>query len=71
MLATSSNGKSVTEKKLFSRETALSIDIQADKSIIWALLTNAGDFARWNSTIISIILHFSENIFRVLLSPLR
>jgi uncharacterized protein YndB with AHSA1/START domain len=50
----SSNGKAVTTKKTFSRETAVSIDIQADKSIVWALLTNATDFPRWNSTVISI-----------------
>ncbi|HMN89580.1 MAG TPA: SRPBCC domain-containing protein [Saprospiraceae bacterium] len=54
MATFSSNGKAVTTKKIFSRETAVSIDIQADKSIIWALLTNANDFPRWNSTIISI-----------------
>jgi hypothetical protein len=49
-----SNGKALTIKKTFSRETLISIDIQADKSIIWALLTNAPDYSRWNSTIISI-----------------
>jgi uncharacterized protein YndB with AHSA1/START domain len=49
-----SNGKAVTIKKTFSRETGVSIDINADKSIIWALLTNASDFPRWNSTVISI-----------------
>lgn len=49
-----SNGKAVTTKKTFSRETGVSIDINADKSIIWALLTNASDFPRWNSTVISI-----------------
>ncbi len=49
-----SNGKALTIKKTFSRETAISIDIQADKSIIWALLTNAADYPRWNSTVISI-----------------
>jgi uncharacterized protein YndB with AHSA1/START domain len=54
MTTVSSNGKAVTTKKTFSRETAVSIDIQADKSIIWALLTNANDFPRWNSTVISI-----------------
>lgn len=54
MTTLSSNGKAATTKKTFSRETAVSIDIQADKSIIWALLTNANDFPRWNSTIISI-----------------
>jgi len=54
MVTITSNGKAATEKKTFSRETAVSIDIQADKSIIWTLLTQASDFARWNSTIISI-----------------
>lgn len=54
MTTVSTNGKAVTTKKTFSRETAVSIDIQADKSIIWALLTNASDFPRWNSTVISI-----------------
>lgn len=54
MTSISSNGRAVTTRKTFSRETVVSIDIHADKSIIWALLTNAGDFPRWNSTIISI-----------------
>jgi hypothetical protein len=54
MITPSPNGKAVTSKKTFSRETAVSIDIQADKSILWALLTNATDFPRWNSTVISI-----------------
>lgn len=49
-----SNGKAVTIKKTFSRETAVSIDIQADKTLLWALLTNASDYPRWNSTVISI-----------------
>ena len=49
-----SNGKAVTTKKLFSRETAVSIDIQADAGIIWGLLTNAVEFPKWNSTIVSI-----------------
>lgn len=49
-----STGKAVTIRKTFSRETSISIDIQADRSILWALLTNASDFPRWNSTVISI-----------------
>jgi len=48
------NGKAVTTKKTFSRETVIGTHIKADKSIIWALLTNANDYPRWNSTIISI-----------------
>jgi len=47
-------GKACTIKKTFSRETSVSIDIRADQSIIWTLLTRASDFPRWNSTIISI-----------------
>ncbi len=38
------NGKATTVKKTFSRETSVSIKIQADPAIIWALLTNASDY---------------------------
>jgi uncharacterized protein YndB with AHSA1/START domain len=48
------NGKATTEKTMFSRETSIAIDIQADPAIVWALLTNAADYPRWNSTVISI-----------------
>jgi len=48
------NGKAITVKKTFSRETSVSIDIKADAAIVWTLLTNAADFPRWNSTILSI-----------------
>lgn len=48
------NGKASTVKTTFSRETSISIDIQADVAIVWTLLTNASDYPRWNSTIISI-----------------
>lgn len=54
MKAINSDGKAITIKKVFSRETAISIDIQADKTIIWALLTNASDYSRWNTTILSL-----------------
>jgi uncharacterized protein YndB with AHSA1/START domain len=47
-------GKSATTKKTFSRETSVSIDIQADPGIVWALLTNAADYPRWNSTVTSL-----------------
>ena len=50
----SMSGKAVTKKKTFSRETTVSIEILADPGIVWALLTNASDYPRWNSTIISI-----------------
>ncbi|MDX1939425.1 MAG: SRPBCC domain-containing protein [Saprospiraceae bacterium] len=48
------NGKAITTKTTFSRETSVSIDIQADAAIVWALLTNASDYPRWNTTIISV-----------------
>ena len=43
-----------TVRSVFSRETFVNIDINAEVSIIWALLTNASDYPRWNSTVISI-----------------
>jgi uncharacterized protein YndB with AHSA1/START domain len=48
------SGKATTEKKTFSRTTTISQTIHADPTIVWALLTNASDYARWNSTIVSI-----------------
>lgn len=47
-------GKASTVRKSFSRETTIVQTINADPSIVWSLLTNASDFARWNSTIISL-----------------
>jgi uncharacterized protein YndB with AHSA1/START domain len=46
-------GKATTTKKLFSRETSVSTTIFADPAIVWALLTHASDFPRWNSTVTS------------------
>ena len=48
------NGKAATTKEFFSRETSVSINIQADRQIVWTLLTNLSDFPRWNSTVISL-----------------
>ncbi len=45
------NGKASTVKTTFSRETGVSIPINAAASIVWALLTNASDYTRWNTTI--------------------
>lgn len=49
--ALSQDGKAITVKKTFSRETTVQIKINADAAIIWALLTNGSDMTRWNSTI--------------------
>ena len=48
------NEKASTIKKTFSRETSVSTEIKSDPAIIWTLLTNAADYPRWNSTVISI-----------------
>lgn len=47
-------GTATTEKKTFSRTTSISQDIQAEPSVIYKLLTDAADFPRWNSTVVSI-----------------
>lgn len=54
MKALSQNGKASTVKTTFSRETSISIEIKADAAIVWALLTNASDYPRWNSTVTSV-----------------
>ena len=46
--------KANTIRKTFSRETSVSVDIQADAKTIWNLLTNAENYPKWNSTVISI-----------------
>jgi uncharacterized protein YndB with AHSA1/START domain len=48
------NGKASTTRKTYSRETTVSIDIKANEAKVWALLTNAVDYPRWNSTVTSI-----------------
>ncbi len=54
LMTTAQNGRATTIKKTFSRSTEVGIDIAADPAIVWALLTNAEDFPRWNSTVLSI-----------------
>ena len=51
---TAQDSKAVTVKTTFHRETSVTITIKADEAIIWALLTNASDYPRWNSTVTSI-----------------
>ena len=48
------DGKSKTVKKTFNRTTEVSTYIEANPAIIWSLLTNAEEFPKWNSTVISI-----------------
>src|SRR5262245_5815240 len=47
-------GKATTIKKTFSRETSISTPIHADPAMLWALPTNAADYPRWNSTVVSL-----------------
>jgi uncharacterized protein YndB with AHSA1/START domain len=47
-------GKAITMKNTFSRETSVSTTIYADPAIVWALLTHVSDIPRWNSTVTSI-----------------
>lgn len=54
LTAMAQNGKATTIKNTFNRQTSVSIDINADAAIVWTLLTNASDYERWNSTIVSL-----------------
>lgn len=47
--------KSKNNPKTFSRETSVSVDIQADPKIIWRLLTDSENYSKWNSTVLSIV----------------
>lgn len=44
-----------TIKKIFSRETSVNINIDATAEKIWNILTNAGHYPNWNSTVVSIL----------------
>ena len=48
------NGKASTVKKTFNRTTSISQTIAAEPTVIWNLLTDASNFANWNSTIVSL-----------------
>lgn len=44
----------VTTRTKFHRETSVSAVIKASDATVWAILTNAADYPRWNSTVTSI-----------------
>src|SRR5215831_15407091 len=48
------NGRAEKRGTTFSMECGVAIRIQAPPKRVWALLTNAADFPRWNSTVTSI-----------------
>ena len=43
-----------TTKSFFSRETEVAVDIRARPEDVWAVLTNAADYPKWNSTVVSL-----------------
>ena len=45
--------KATTTRRFFSRETEVSVEIEADADAVWKLLTNARDYPTWNSTVVS------------------
>jgi uncharacterized protein YndB with AHSA1/START domain len=53
-LTIQTDGKATTTRSAFRIEVAVGITIQAAPATIWALLTNAQNFSRWNSTVQSI-----------------
>ncbi|MFZ2593443.1 MAG: SRPBCC domain-containing protein [Minisyncoccia bacterium] len=48
------NQKAHTIKNLFSRETTVSVVINATPEKIWGILTNVQGYKNWNSTLVSI-----------------
>src|SRR5262245_41671639 len=48
------NGKATDSKSTFKRECTVSITIKEKPEKIWALLTNAANIPKWNSTVISL-----------------
>ena len=48
------NGRAIKVKTTFRLEYSAGVNIKAKPARVWDLMTNAGDFPRWNSTIKSI-----------------
>jgi uncharacterized protein YndB with AHSA1/START domain len=48
------DGRTRRTKTTFRLEYAVAIDVAAPPSRLWALLTDAADFPRWNTTVTSI-----------------
>ena len=53
-LQSPSDGHAVTVKRLFSRQTSVAIAINAPAETIWRILTDATQFASWNSTVVEL-----------------
>lgn len=54
------NGKATKTKSAFKMEVCVGISIAARPEKIWALLTDAANFPKWNSTVTSIEGQISE-----------
>jgi uncharacterized protein YndB with AHSA1/START domain len=50
----SADGRATKTRQTFRMQCGVAINIQAEPEKIWALLTNAAGFPRWNSTVQSI-----------------
>lgn len=50
----STDGRATKTKSTFRMEYAVGLNVQAPAKRLWALLTTANDFPRWNSTVKSI-----------------
>ncbi len=48
------NGRTQKTKSAFRLQVSAGINIKANPDRVWALMTNADDFSRWNSTVKSI-----------------
>mgnify|MGYP000132615716 CR=1 FL=1 len=64
------DGKANTVKKTFSRTTTINKTINAEAATIWPILTNASDFNKWNSTVVSIQGNIAESEKIALVSTL-
>jgi len=53
-LAIQTDGTAITTHSAFRIRVLVGITVRAAPSAIWALLTNAQDFPRWNSTVQSV-----------------
>ncbi|MEM9324953.1 MAG: SRPBCC domain-containing protein [Bacteroidota bacterium] len=52
--STAQNGKAQTIKTTFSRETTVSIIINASAKDVWQIITDGEHYTSWNSTIVSL-----------------
>jgi uncharacterized protein YndB with AHSA1/START domain len=48
------NGMAKTVKKIFSRQTSVEIDIDAQPARVWALLSDLEGWTKWTSTIVEL-----------------